>query len=187
MTSDMPETLLPDDLQKSEVIRQIKVTMDDMLWRSFLLGSRALRQYELTLQQALALGAIVRLGPDVDMGQLSETTMLAPSTMTSVVDRLLKRDLVNRYAHPTDRRRVLVSATRNGTYLYNEMDEQDLKAFAWQARGISMPDLEVVLQAFRHLLGEIETITPEDFEPGGRYARKESPLADVEDAGFAGT
>lgn len=172
MTSDAPEPILPDDSQKEAVIRQIKETMDEMLWRSFLLGSRVLRQYELTFQQTLALGAVVRLGPDVDMGQLSETTMLAPSTMTSVVDRLLKRDLVNRYPHPTDRRRVLVSATRKGQYLYNEMDDQDLKAFMWQARGISEPDLHVVLKAFRHLLGEIETITPEDFGPGGRYARK---------------
>ena len=119
------------------VAREIKKTLDEMMWRSFALGSTVLKQYELTLQQALALGAIVRLGPDVDMGQVSDATLLAPSTTTSVVDRLLQRGLVERSQHLTDRRKVLVSATRNGEYLAREMEDQDLKSFLWLARDIA--------------------------------------------------
>jgi DNA-binding MarR family transcriptional regulator len=157
---------------KAAVVLDIKKTMDEMMWRSFALGSIVLKQYELTLQQALALGAIVRLGPDVDMGQISEATLLAPSTTTSVVDRLLQRGLVERNPHPTDRRRVLVSATRSGQYLAEEMEDQDLKAFLWMARDVSTDDLNVILSAFRHLLSEMESMKPEDFVPGGRYGRK---------------
>ena len=154
------------------VAQAIKKTMDEMMWRSFALGSTVLKQYELTLQQALALGAIVRLGPDVDMGQVSEATLLAPSTTTSVVDRLLQRGLVDRGPHPTDRRRVLVSATRNGEYLAKEMEDQDLKSFLWLARDIANEDLRVILGAFQHLLAEMESISVDDFTPGGRCARK---------------
>ena len=160
---------------KSAIARDIKHTMDDLMWRSFAMGATVLKQYEMTLQQALALGAIVRLGPDVDMGSISEATLLAPSTTTSVVDRLVQRGFASRSPHPTDRRRVLVNATRNGEYLAREIEEQDLNAFLWMSRQLSNHDLDMIHSAFRHLLKELVSLKPGDFAPGARHARRSSP------------
>ena len=171
----VPSPQLPDLDQrgdKAKVAQEIKNTLDDIMWRSFALGATILKQYELTLQQALALGAIVRLGPDVDIGKISEATLLAPSTTTSVVNRLVQRSLVSRSPHPTDRRRVMVTATRSGEYLAAEMQEQDLKAFLWMSRDIGESELDTILGAFRHLLAEMEALKPEEFLPGGKYGRK---------------
>jgi DNA-binding MarR family transcriptional regulator len=164
MTKPMQQR--PVDTDRETVVRDIKAIMDEIVWRSLSLGSSILKQYELTLQQALALGAIVRLGPDVEMGQVAEATLMAPSTTTSVVDRLLQRGLVSRQPHPTDRRRVLVSATRAGDYLIKEMDEQDVSAFQWMSRSLSDEDLSVIRTSFRHLLEQLELMKPEDFVRG---------------------
>jgi DNA-binding MarR family transcriptional regulator len=164
MTEALDQFLAGPDREK--IVREIKTTMDEIVWRSLSLGSSILKQYELTLQQALILGAITRLGPDVEMGQVAEATLLAPSTTTSVVDRLLQRGLVSRTPHPTDRRRVLVSATRAGDYLVQEMDEQDVQAFQWMSRSLRTEDLDVIRTSFRHLLEQLELMKPEDFGRG---------------------
>jgi DNA-binding MarR family transcriptional regulator len=48
------------------------------------------------------------------VGQLQRVFDLKPSTLTSMLDRLEKRDLINRAVHPTDRRSWLITPTHEG-------------------------------------------------------------------------
>jgi DNA-binding MarR family transcriptional regulator len=92
-----------------------------------------------------------------------EATGLPASTTTSVVDRLVQRDLVSRTAHPSDRRRVLVSATGNGCALQDEMDCHDLNTLHWLSRDVATADLERILIAFKRFQQQIENATVDDF------------------------
>jgi DNA-binding MarR family transcriptional regulator len=158
---------------RDELILDIKTTMDEVVWRSFSLGAQVLRQYDLSLMQALALGAVIRLGPGVDMTSLSNATMLSPSTMTSAVDRLVERGLLDRSAHARDRRKVIVEATAAGRALHREMEDQDEEYWRWIMRETSLGQLEVLRDTFRLLLRTIETMKPEDFQRGKPFPATE--------------
>jgi DNA-binding MarR family transcriptional regulator len=57
------------------------------------------------------------------MGELAALLCVDPPNLTSLVDDLEELGLVERRAHPTDRRVKLVSATRKGAALARQADE----------------------------------------------------------------
>jgi DNA-binding MarR family transcriptional regulator len=73
--------------------------------------------------QYLALHTIGKLGPDVTMGEVSDALFLPASTMTSVVDRLVKDGLVERGTRPGDRRSVVARLTPAGENLVANVEE----------------------------------------------------------------
>lgn len=152
-----------EESERLRLVSELRDTLDALVWRSLQLGAGVLKQYELTLPQAMALGAITRLGPAVDMGRVVEATGLPASTTTSVVDRLVQRGLVSRGSHPADRRRVQVSATRSGSYLQDEMDCHDLNTWTWLSRDVSTNDLTRILAAFERFRQQLEEATVDDF------------------------
>ena len=64
----------------------------------------------LTLTQLSTLAALERHGPSTP-GVLAEVEKVQPPSMTRIVSSLEQRGLVERSAHPTDGRQVVVSAT----------------------------------------------------------------------------
>jgi DNA-binding MarR family transcriptional regulator len=64
----------------------------------------------LTLTQLSTLAALERHGPSTP-GVLAEFEKVQPPSMTRIVSSLEQRGLVERSAHPTDGRQVVVSAT----------------------------------------------------------------------------
>lgn len=68
----------------------------------------------LTAAQATALREMT--GP-MTMRELAERMSCEPSNATFVVDRLEKQGLIERHAHPTDRRARQLVLTRDGTAL----------------------------------------------------------------------
>jgi DNA-binding MarR family transcriptional regulator len=99
---------------------------DDVVsvWRAFLRYHRAavqrldaellaahgatLEEYDVLVQLAEAPEGRLR------MGQLAAATLIAPSSCTRVVDRLVARRWVERVRDPADRRRVVVDLTAAG-------------------------------------------------------------------------
>jgi DNA-binding MarR family transcriptional regulator len=64
----------------------------------------------LTGPQRLVMSALVRTD-GLSLKQLSEAVSLAHSTVSGIVDRLVKQGLIERKAHPTDRRITLLTAS----------------------------------------------------------------------------
>ena len=76
------------------------------------LHSRALvRSHGLTAPQALVLKEVVTAG-ELPVGVLAQRVSLSHATITDILNRLERRELVVRTRSATDRRRVLVRATR---------------------------------------------------------------------------
>jgi DNA-binding MarR family transcriptional regulator len=58
--------------------------------------------------------AILASGQPRSIGELAAATATRPTTLTSVLDRLVRRGLVVRQLDPADRRSFLVSLTQSG-------------------------------------------------------------------------
>ena len=67
----------------------------------------------LTASEINAL-AILATGQPRSIGELAAATATKPTTLTSVLDRLVRRGLVVRQLAPADRRSFLVSLTQDG-------------------------------------------------------------------------
>lgn len=74
------------------------------------------REVGLTTPQAVVLQAVRDLG-EVTIGQLSRRVSLSQGTVTTILDRLEERGLVERYRSTADRRVVHSRLTRRGRVL----------------------------------------------------------------------
>jgi len=72
-----------------------------------------LADLDLTASEINAL-AILADGQPPSIGELAAATATKPTTLTSVLDRLVRRGLVARQLDPADRRSFLVSLTDQG-------------------------------------------------------------------------
>jgi DNA-binding MarR family transcriptional regulator len=67
------------------------------------------------------LGILKDAGRPCPPNYISERLIVSRATVTGVLDTLVKRDLVRREPHPTDRRMVLVHLTRAGARMADKV------------------------------------------------------------------
>jgi DNA-binding MarR family transcriptional regulator len=84
----------------------------------------ALRPFGLTFAryEALVLLAFSRRGA-LPLGKMGDRLMVHPTSVTNIVDRLERQGLVERTAHPTDRRTTLASITDEGRRVVGKATE----------------------------------------------------------------
>ncbi|MBZ2190183.1 MarR family transcriptional regulator [Alcanivorax sp. JB21] len=70
----------------------------------------------LTAPQLLVMQAIARQG-EMTMGDIADEVSLSQATITTILDRLEKRELIQRLRGSTDKRRVYAHLTESGTEL----------------------------------------------------------------------
>ena len=96
-------------------------------------SKRLHKEFGLTTAQALTLRAIQELG-EVTTRDLSAVVAISPATLTSVLDRLSTRKLVERYRSHADRRVVHTRLTPEGhhqvTHLPPLLDEAFMARFS---------------------------------------------------------
>jgi DNA-binding MarR family transcriptional regulator len=74
----------------------------------------ALRPLDVSPAGGLVLGILKDAGHACPPNYISERLIVSRATVTGVLDTLVKRGLVRREPHPTDRRMVLVHLTKAG-------------------------------------------------------------------------
>lgn len=99
-----------------------------------------LAPYGITGSQWNALNQLERHGA-MTQSDLSEVLQRQPATVARMIDRLVKRGLVKRTPHPTDRRTNIVSNTKKATDLLVEVEPYVVKCAESIALGISDEDL----------------------------------------------
>jgi DNA-binding MarR family transcriptional regulator len=82
----------------------------DMLFANI---NRLLRPLGVSAAGGLALGLLRDLGP-LTPSDMGERLIVTRATVTGVVDSLERRGLVERHAHPDDRRRSVIEITEQG-------------------------------------------------------------------------
>lgn len=97
------------------------------------LHSRVLVQrYQLTAPQLLVLQQLQHVGPTTP-GKLAKATSLSQATITGIITRLEKRNLVSRIRSDTDRRCIQVHLSRNAERILQQapppLPEQFIRQF----------------------------------------------------------
>lgn len=85
--------------------------------------SQRLQKYNLTHPQFITLVSLVAHKQACTMRDLTGVTFQDPPTMTGIVDRLVKMELVKRTRSQADRRVVLVEVTSAGQELIRQIDQ----------------------------------------------------------------
>ena len=114
-------------------------------------ASRQLAADGLTLLQYHALRAIWTSGPALDMTSIGAVTGLTASSLTSIVDRLAERGLVERHHDAKDRRRIVATITDEGEALMQRVRTRDLETLAILLEHSPTEDLATTLDVFRAL------------------------------------
>jgi len=86
--------------------------------------ARGLDKFNRTIPQWTALRALQhRTRPGCTLNELAEAANQAPATMTGIVDRLVKRNLVERQRDTQDRRALRLYLTPAGVELLSQVDD----------------------------------------------------------------
>jgi DNA-binding MarR family transcriptional regulator len=93
--------------------------LQQLMWMEQKKFAVLLAQHSLTLPQFLVLASIHHHGTGCPIGKLAEEMFQSYPTMTGIVDRLKEARLVARGDDPKDRRKVVISLTREGSTLLN--------------------------------------------------------------------
>ena len=98
-----------------QIIMRLRQIMQEMSKHSKLI----LEKYKISTPQLICLNEVFQHGP-ISIGALTKIVFLNNSTVTGIVDRLEKRELVKRVRVSKDRRQVHVEVTDQGIAFINE-------------------------------------------------------------------
>lgn len=109
------------------------------------------RQFNLTPSQ---FDVIATLGntAGMSMSEIGEKTLITKGTLTGVIDRLVKKDLVTRENPPGDRRTVIVRLTDQGKQQFEQAFPAHIAYLRTQFENLDPSELELL----RVLLGRLK-------------------------------
>ncbi|WP_054492416.1 MarR family winged helix-turn-helix transcriptional regulator [Ardenticatena maritima] len=109
-----------DDAQRKRAVEQASRLLMHLSWLAQKRFNQHISRYGITLPQFLALAYMIK-ERQCAMNQLAEATQQDAATMTGVVDRLERLNLVERRRNPLDRRVVFVIPTERALELVQEV------------------------------------------------------------------
>jgi len=155
--TDSAETGNPTNTRQ-DMIDQLRTELDEAGWRNIRLVERMLSSWSLTFPQVMVLSFLDRLGPDLDMSRIAEFTGLPASTITSIMDRLVSRELAERHQGETDRRRVTGSITEEGRNILGELESLRDASLSRMLEPFSDEELAILLKMINQWTSMIESI-----------------------------
>ncbi len=115
----------------------------------------ALRRSVLTARERLALDVLSERSP-ITMGELSSLCRCTKSTMTAVVDRLVRRGYVERESPEWDRRSVYVRITPTGREIVDEhRQSHHLESQSMLAK-LGKSERRLLVRAYRDLVEKMQ-------------------------------
>jgi DNA-binding MarR family transcriptional regulator len=139
-----------------DLIEEVERIFKQMTWRGRQHFALRVESAGLTVAQYFALYLIGELGPNVTMREVADASHLPASTMTSVVDRLVKDELVERGSLATDRRAVVATLTPAGAAIIAEVEAARHKDLVAMLDGWSNEDLVTFVRHLSWLSDGIE-------------------------------
>jgi DNA-binding MarR family transcriptional regulator len=96
------------------------------------------------------------------MSDLAHRLGVAPSTLSSLVDRLVEGDLASRRDDPRDRRSVLVSIAPAGAHLLDQFNELGADALRSLLQRLDAKDIVIVNKAIELLVAAARRLSAEE-------------------------
>ena len=111
--------------------------------------------YNITMPQLVCLREIRDNGP-ISLGQLTRLLHLNNSTVTGIVDRLEKRNLVRRVRQSRDRRQIHVEVTEDGRNFIKQAPKPLQEHFIEQIRRMDPLEVDKILWAIHKLVDMLQ-------------------------------
>lgn len=112
---DSEEQFLPEIYQWEELMTRLS-------WLSKRHAAHQLSKYQLTLPQFKTLRCLEQNEAGIPMSALANDCQAVMPTMTGIINRLVKRGIVERCQDPQDRRTTLIHLTPDGKALLDEIN-----------------------------------------------------------------
>lgn len=109
------------------------------------------KQYGLTGPQSLVLRLLINNGP-LSSADLSRRMYVTPSNLTGIIDRLQKKELVERIRKPGDRRVALITLTESGEKLGKSIPDPIEKKFINQLADLEPEHIQILAMAMNQIL-----------------------------------
>ena len=131
--------------RRQALIEQLQILGEVASTETALFQQAAADQYGLGITDMKALSILLREGL-MTAGEIGNRLSLTSGSVTTLIDRLERKDLVKRQPHPKDRRKVIVTANQeklaSGDNVYLSMGE----AFARLLDTYTTEQLEFLVQ-----------------------------------------
>lgn len=135
--------------RRGDIIRQFDTVLDRVSRMMRQMTTRELSEtYGLSLLQLQVLAALWLSGPELEMSSLAGASGLPASSVTSIVDRLVKLGLVERRHSEVDRRSVLANITPAGDDLMTRFDAWTIEMLEQMLSRSDVEDIATCLRVF---------------------------------------
>jgi len=138
--------------KKAEVTKlfgEVHKTLKDTMTRSY-------ENIGITIPQSLVIGTLLKYG-EMKITELSKKINLSNSTISGIVDRLEKQELVLRTRSLEDRRIVFVNVTPKFSEMYKGIYKKAEESFEELLSPASSEDLDKVIEGLHALKRILET------------------------------
>jgi DNA-binding MarR family transcriptional regulator len=142
------------------VITDIVGSIRKLVRAVYLDSQKMSRQFGLTGQQSLVMRLLLNNG-SMSSADLSRLMYVTPSNMTGIIDRLEKKDLIERVRKEGDRRVALITLTASGKTMSERIPDPIEQKIISELADLEMDHVQLLAMAMNQILNLIDT---EDIE-----------------------
>lgn len=122
-----------------------------------------IKEIGLTMPSFFVLWHVTKYEP-VNISYLHKKTYMANSTLTIIIDKLVKESLVKRYRSPEDRRMVLIELTDKGNDKLCEMLEIRQKFLEEALSNLDESAQQQLINLLKPILNNLEVLVEQEAE-----------------------
>lgn len=122
-------------------------------------------RHGLTAPQLVVLREIARL-EEASAGELARTVSLSQATLTGIMDRLERKDLVRRRRDSRDKRRVLVAVTPTGERILSASPPLFQESFLQQFNRLQDWEQALIISSLQRVVAMMESASDEPLDSG---------------------
>ena len=142
--------------QNESVIQEIVWSVRRLVRAVYLDSQKISKRYGLTEPQSAVLRNLFNNGP-LSSADLSRTLFVTPSNITGIIDRLEKKQLVERIKKDGDRRVALITLTDTGKELSKTLPDPIMKKFIAELADLEPEHVQLLAMAMNQILNLIDT------------------------------
>lgn len=114
--------------------------------------STVLAQYQLTTTEWIILGQIFEHKDGIRLAELATLLGVEAPLITNVVDGLVEKELVEKHAHPRDRRAKLIFLTKKGHELLPGVEALLQEEMRTLTKGVSEEEIAMYLKVLQLII-----------------------------------
>ncbi len=142
--------------QNESVIQDLVWSIRRLVRAVYLDSQKISKRYGLTGPQSAVVRNLYNNGP-MSSADLSRNLFVTPSNITGIIDRLEKKQIVERIKKEGDRRVALITLTATGNELSKTLPDPIMKKFIAELADLEPEHVQLLAMAMNQILNLIDT------------------------------